>query len=126
MQLLDTLPVTAYHQQRRIALLVNQSTMMVLLAKLPEYYDLLIRYQAMAVGLHKPEILGAFYGRLGWCEWCFGAYDQAIHVSTRRRNSARPWGMRKMRRRRISSGSGAICIKAGYPLKPGQWVSVMY
>ena len=82
MQLLDTLPVTAYHQQRRIALLVNQITMMVLLAKLPEYYDLLIRYQAMAVGLHKPELLGAFYGRLGWCEWCFGAYDQAIHVLT--------------------------------------------
>ena len=78
MQLLDTLPVTEDNQQRRIALLVNQVTMMVLLAKLPEYYDLLSCYQAMAVGVNKPGLLGAFYGRLGWCEWCFGAYDQAI------------------------------------------------
>jgi tetratricopeptide (TPR) repeat protein len=82
MQLLDTLPVTTYNQQRRIALLVNQGILMVLLGKLPEYYDLLIRYQAMAEGLNKPEILGVFHVRLGWCEWCFGAFDQAIPTLT--------------------------------------------
>ena len=59
MTLLDTLPETEGNQQRRIALLVNQVTVMVLLFKFSEYYDLLTRYEAMAVG---SEIQG-YWGR---------------------------------------------------------------
>ncbi|MBI3327561.1 MAG: hypothetical protein HYZ81_12775 [Nitrospinae bacterium] len=83
MALLDTLPETERNHQRRIALLVNQGEVMVLLSKFPEYHDLLTRYEAMVVGLDHPGLLGAFYARLGWCEWCFGAFDQAIHTLTK-------------------------------------------
>jgi tetratricopeptide (TPR) repeat protein len=34
----------------------------------------------MARGLGNPELLGAFYARLGHCEFSFGNYDQAIHT----------------------------------------------
>ena len=83
MRLLDFLPTTARNQQRRIALLVNQPTVMVLLAKFPEYYELLSRYEPIAAGLGHPGLLGAFYARMGWCEWCFGSFDQAIVTLTK-------------------------------------------
>jgi class 3 adenylate cyclase/tetratricopeptide (TPR) repeat protein len=83
MALLDTLPETLVHQQRRIALLVHQGEAMVLLAKPPEYYDLLTHYEAMAVSVGDPGLLGAFYGRVGWCEWWFGYFDRAIQTLTK-------------------------------------------
>jgi tetratricopeptide (TPR) repeat protein len=83
MVLLDALPETEVNRRRRITLLVNQVMVMVLLGKFSEYYDLLTRYEAMVVGLGHPELLGAFYARLGWCVWCFGHFDQAIHTLTK-------------------------------------------
>ena len=80
MALLDTLPETAGNQYRRISLLVSQMAMMLLLLKLPEYYDFLTRHEVMAVELGNPRLLGAFYGRMGFCEYSFGAYDQAIQT----------------------------------------------
>jgi tetratricopeptide (TPR) repeat protein len=78
MALLDALPETEENRQRRISLLVSQSEAFMLLLKMPEYYDLLTRYEPMARGLGNPELLGAFYGRLGHCEFSFSNYDQAI------------------------------------------------
>jgi class 3 adenylate cyclase/tetratricopeptide (TPR) repeat protein len=83
MELLDTLPETEENRQRRISLLVNQEFVVELLFKFPEYYDLLIRYEPMARGLGNPELLGAFYGRLGHCHFAFGHYDQAIQTLTK-------------------------------------------
>jgi tetratricopeptide (TPR) repeat protein len=83
MVLLDTLPETERNQHRRIVLLLNQYDIMVLLLKFPEYYDLLIRYEAMAVRVGDPALLGAFYGRVGWGEWWFGHCDQAITTLTK-------------------------------------------
>jgi class 3 adenylate cyclase/tetratricopeptide (TPR) repeat protein len=83
MALLDTLPEIEHNQRRRITLLLNQHVMMVLLLKFPEYYDLLTRYEAMAVRVGEPALLGAFYGRVGWGEWWFGHCDQAIQTVTR-------------------------------------------
>jgi len=80
MALLDALPETGENRQRRISLLVNQGIVFFLLFKSPEYYDLLTRYEPTARGLGNPELLGAFYGRLGHCEFSFGNYDQAIHT----------------------------------------------
>ena len=48
-----------------------------------EYYDLLIRYESVAVGLSDRAILGTFYGRLGVCEWWFGRLEQAIKKSAK-------------------------------------------
>jgi class 3 adenylate cyclase/tetratricopeptide (TPR) repeat protein len=78
MTLLDILPETEGNCHRRIALLLNQGAVMVLLEKLPEYYDLLTRYEAMAIRIGEPGLLGAFYAGLGWGEYGFGHFDQAI------------------------------------------------
>jgi class 3 adenylate cyclase/tetratricopeptide (TPR) repeat protein len=83
MALLDTLPETEENRQRRISLLVSQGEAFMLLLKIPEYYDLLTRYEPMARELGNPELLGAFFGRLGHCHHIFGHYDQAIQTLTK-------------------------------------------
>ena len=83
MALLDALPETKENRQRRISLLVNQWEVILLLFKFPEYYDLLTRYEAMASGLGSPKLLGAFYARLGHCEYALGHFDQAIQTLTK-------------------------------------------
>jgi class 3 adenylate cyclase/tetratricopeptide (TPR) repeat protein len=83
MALLDALPETEENRQRRISLLVNQGIVFLLLFKSPEYYDLLTRYEPMARRLGNPELLGAFYARLGHCQYSFGNFDQAIQTLTR-------------------------------------------
>jgi tetratricopeptide (TPR) repeat protein len=83
MELFDTLPETEENRERRISLLVNQAMVFNLLFKYQEYYDLLTRYESMAKGLGNPELLGAFYVRLGYCEFSFGQFDQAIKTLTK-------------------------------------------
>jgi class 3 adenylate cyclase/tetratricopeptide (TPR) repeat protein len=83
MELLDTMPETEENRQRRISLLVNQGIVFLLLFKSPEHYNLLTRYEPMARGLGNPELLGAFYARLGLCEYAFGNFDQAIQTLTK-------------------------------------------
>jgi len=80
---LDTLPETEENRQRRISLLPNQVTVFDLLFKLPEYYALLTRYESMAEGLGNPELLGAFYARMGHCEYSFGRFDEGIKTLTK-------------------------------------------
>ena len=80
---LDTLPETEENRQRRISLLVNQAEVFDLLFKFEEYYDPLTRYEPMAEGLGNPELLGAFYARMGHCEYSFGHFDQAIQRLTK-------------------------------------------
>jgi class 3 adenylate cyclase/tetratricopeptide (TPR) repeat protein len=83
MELLDTMPETEENRQRRISLLVNQGTVFMLLLKIPEYYDLLTRCEPIARGLGNPELLGAFFGRLGQCHFIFGHCDQTIETLTK-------------------------------------------
>jgi tetratricopeptide (TPR) repeat protein len=75
---LDTLPETEENRQRRISLLVNQGDVFFLLLKTPEYYDLLIRYEPMAIDLGNQALLGALYSRMGNCDFGFGHFDQSI------------------------------------------------
>jgi hypothetical protein len=79
---LDALPDTPVNRQRRITLLVNQGVVMVLLFRLPEYADLLTRYEPMALALDNPGLVGAFQGRIGICRWSFGDFDLAIPILT--------------------------------------------
>ena len=83
MALLDILPETEKNQQRRISILSNQRWAFLLLLKIPEYYDLLTHYKPMAVELKDPDLLGAFYARLGECEFYFGHYNQSIQSLTK-------------------------------------------
>ena len=64
MTLLDTLPETEGNQQRRISMLVNQVTVIVLFNKYSEYSDLLTRYEAMAVRLGRSRATGGVLGEL--------------------------------------------------------------
>ena len=82
MKLLDTLPDTDENRERRISLLVKQCYVFRLLMRLPEYYDLLKRYEPMARGLGK-GLLGGFYVALGTCEYSFGSLDQATETTSR-------------------------------------------
>jgi predicted ATPase len=83
MALLDTLPDTEGYQRRRLELLVSQLAPMLLLLQFQEYYDLLLSYEAMAVGLGNTRLLGALYARMGFCEWWLGRLDQAIRILTK-------------------------------------------
>lgn len=80
MKILDTLPETRENQRYRISFLVNNSIVHQHLLKLPEYYKLLTRYEPMGVELDDPGLLGAFYARLGHCDWSFAAFDQSIQT----------------------------------------------
>jgi class 3 adenylate cyclase/tetratricopeptide (TPR) repeat protein len=83
MKLLDTLPETEVNRERRITLLVNQWLVFTLLFQLPDYYDLLTRYEPMAIDLGNQELLGAFFVGMGQCQWWVGNYDQAIQNLTK-------------------------------------------
>jgi tetratricopeptide (TPR) repeat protein len=83
MRLLDMLPETEINQRRRIALLVNQGPIMLLLLKFQEYYNLLVHYRGMAVSLDNPWFVGAFHVCLGWCARWFGRLDEAIETLTK-------------------------------------------
>ena len=80
MKLLDTMSETEENQQRRISLLANQVTVFDQLFKVPEYYELLTRYEPIASVLDYPELLGAYYVGLGRCEYSFGNFEQAIQT----------------------------------------------
>jgi class 3 adenylate cyclase/tetratricopeptide (TPR) repeat protein len=83
MELLNTLPETEENQRRRISLLVNQSEVFFLLLKIPEYYELLIGYEPMAIGLGNQALLGAFYSRVGHWEFGLGRFGQGIKMSAK-------------------------------------------
>ena len=83
MTLLDGLPDTEENRERRISLVVNQVAVFELLLEYPEYYDLLNRHEPLAIRVDNPRLLGAFYARLGNCEFAFGSFDRAIQTATR-------------------------------------------
>ncbi|MGD9240880.1 MAG: AAA family ATPase [Desulfobacterales bacterium] len=83
MALLDNLPESEENRQRRISLLVNLGYMFLLLLKPREYFNLLVRWEPIAKELKNHELLGAFYARLGQCEYSFGHFEQAIQTLTK-------------------------------------------
>jgi len=80
---LDTLPETEENRQRRISWLVNQGDAFFLLLKTSEYYDLLTRYEPMAIELGNQALLGALYSRMGNCDFGFGHFEQGIKTLTK-------------------------------------------
>jgi len=80
MRFLDTQPDTAVNQQQRVTILVNQRVVFSLLFQLPDYYDLLTRYEQMAIDLGNQGLLGRFFVEMGFCQWWIGNYDHAIQT----------------------------------------------
>jgi predicted ATPase len=83
MKLLDTVPETRANQRRRVSLLTRPYLMFQLLYKLPEYHELLSRYEPMVIELNDVSLLGAFYARRARCEWASGDMEQAIQNSAK-------------------------------------------
>ena len=71
------------NQERRISLLVNQFFVFEQLFQIPEYYDLLTRYEPLAAEINNIGLTGGFYSRMGACELEFGFFDKAIQSATK-------------------------------------------
>jgi class 3 adenylate cyclase/tetratricopeptide (TPR) repeat protein len=82
LRLLGGIPESKETQQRRIALLVNQGMVFMLLLEIPQYYELLKDFEEQAVDLENQSLLGAFYSRLGLCEFGLGYFDKAVTTLT--------------------------------------------
>jgi tetratricopeptide (TPR) repeat protein len=80
MKILETLPENKTNQKRRIILLKNQLIVFYLMGRFPEYYDLLMGFEPMAIGLEDQSLLGAYYARMGHCEQWFGELDKGIQT----------------------------------------------
>jgi class 3 adenylate cyclase/tetratricopeptide (TPR) repeat protein len=83
MRLLDDLDESEENRFRRISILARQGTVIELLFKFQEYYELLIRFEPLAKLMDNPELIGAFYGQLGQCHFAFGYYDHAVETLSR-------------------------------------------
>ena len=83
MAYIDKLPETDENRQQRLSLLVNQGETFMLLFMTSEYYNLLTLYEPMAIELGDQALLGAFYGRMGNCDFGFGHFDQGIKTLTK-------------------------------------------
>jgi len=83
MGLLDNLPETEENRRYRISLLVKLGVMFFLLFKSREYFNLLVRWEPIAKELKNPELLGAFYARLGQCEYSLARFDHATQTLTK-------------------------------------------
>ncbi len=71
------------NQKRSISLLVNQGAVFMLLLEIPDYYEILCRYEPMNIELGDQSLSGAFYSRMGLCEFGLGRFDQAIDTLTK-------------------------------------------
>ncbi len=83
LELLEGLPSSEENQQRIISMLVNQGKVFMLLLEIPEYYDLLSRFEEMTIELKNQSLQGAFHSRMGFCEFGLGRFDQAIDTLTK-------------------------------------------
>jgi len=83
MRLLDAIPDSEANRERRVSLLINQAVVFEQLNELQEYYEILRRYETMAVGLGNPGLLGGFHSRMGFCEMWFGWLDRSIQTTAK-------------------------------------------
>jgi tetratricopeptide (TPR) repeat protein len=82
MVFLDAIPDTANNRHRRIALIANQWIVFWLLFRVPEYYDILNRHEAMAATVEESSLRARFAFALGHCQWVFGLLDRSLDTIT--------------------------------------------
>ena len=83
MEILDTMPDITANQERRISLLVNQMFVFEQLFQLPDYHDLLTRFEPLVAEINDIGLAGGIYTRIGTCELYFGSFDKAIQTETK-------------------------------------------
>ena len=114
MKLLDAMPKVEMNRRRGLSLLVNQGWVMNALLKLPEYYEALSRYESTAVTLGDSGLLGVLYARMGWCEWSFGHFDQAIQTTGKATELCAATGNTEDARQAYVHGNGAILCRGEF------------
>lgn len=72
MRVLESLPDTAECRRRRLRLVFDQTAEFHFLHRNQEYYDLVLKHQALAIEVDDPDLLGAFHARLGHRQWTAG------------------------------------------------------
>ena len=111
MELLNILPETEENRERRISLLVNQSIVFQMLFKSPEYYDLLTQYESL-IGLgYGAQDWGAFYARLGACEYTFGYLIRPYKPWAKQPNSVKLRGTMRMPDMHMFTWCGAYLLR---------------
>ena len=83
LKLMDTLPCSEKNQHRRLSLAVNQVAVFMLLLEIPEYHDLLTRFEPESSDFKNQSLLGAFFSRVGICEFGLGRFDDSIATLTK-------------------------------------------
>jgi len=78
--LLDNMPDNDENRRRRISLIVRQLVVFWLLFRVPEYHDLLVRHEKIAIALNDLRLLSQFKFNLGHCQWVFGLLDQTVET----------------------------------------------
>jgi len=77
------LPETEESRERRISLILNQISVFEEVFQLHQYYELLCQYEQSAVKLANDGLLGAFYARMGHCQYVSGFLEQGIQSENR-------------------------------------------
>jgi class 3 adenylate cyclase/tetratricopeptide (TPR) repeat protein len=77
LSLLESQPDSEATRRRRIGLLAEQIVVFQNLFRMQEYYDLLTRYEPIALELDDPALLGPLVQQIGHCDWTFGRFEQA-------------------------------------------------
>jgi tetratricopeptide (TPR) repeat protein len=80
---LDMAPDGRGRTRRRLTLLLNQSTVMLLLFKFGRYQELLSQYERDAIELGDDGLVGRLYGQIAWCDYWFGRFDEGIERAAR-------------------------------------------
>jgi len=83
MEILDSMPDTPENREQRFSLLLNQWSVFEQLFQMPEYYNLLTRYESIATEIKKTELAAGFYACMGGCEFYSGSFDRAIRYATK-------------------------------------------
>jgi class 3 adenylate cyclase/tetratricopeptide (TPR) repeat protein len=83
LQVLESLPDTIENRRRRLRLVFDQTGEFHFLHRHKEYFELILRHQALALEVNEPDLLGAFYGRLGHRQWTAGQITASLSTLER-------------------------------------------
>ncbi len=78
LEVLESLADTAENRRRRLRLVFDQTGEFHFLHRHKEYYELILRHEALALEINEPDLLGAFYGRLGHRQWTAGQIAASV------------------------------------------------
>jgi class 3 adenylate cyclase/DNA-binding SARP family transcriptional activator len=79
----EELPDSDENRRRRLTLVLDQTGGFHYLHRHVEYYELLLRYEPLALEQSDPGLQGAFYQRLGHRQIVFGEFEQARETACR-------------------------------------------